>query len=690
MILALAALLAMATPEPAFPVPTWAKATPAEMGMDEALLKQARDFALKGDGSGLITRHGRLVLQWGDPRQRYDLKSSTKSFGATALALALADGKIASIEDKAARYHPTFGAAKDGTARRDWLNAITVFHLATQTAGFAKPGGTGKLLFAPGTKWAYSDSGPNWLAECITLAYRRDLRDLMFDRVFTPLGIKPSDLTWRRNAYRPRSIDGIPRRELGSGISANVDAMARLGYLYLRRGRWAKRQIIPEWFIDAARTTPRPVDGLPVLDPKTYGKASSHYGLLWWNNADGTLKDVPRDAYWSWGLYDSLIVVIPSLDIVVARAGKSFKGDWGAHYDKLVPFLGPIATSVAPKSGAAPSGAPYPPSPVVAGITWDFGHLVRLAPGSDLWPVTWADDGHLYTSWGDGGGFSGTNSRGRVSLGFARIEGSPPNFRAINVWGGHEGLHKPTFKGKTAGIVCVGGVLYAWINTQNGNPPDHRLAWSADHGATWQLSKWAFPKSGRFFPATFLNCGRDNADARDDFVYSYGAQWLYAHGAENHLYLARVHKDKMRDRGSYQFFAGLDANASPTWTLDVQHRKPVFTDRNGVGNAGLAHVVYNPGLKRTLLTVGHRPKGEALRAGVGQLGLFDAPEPWGPWTTVAYYEKWGGFTKGETLGYDIPAKWISPDGTTLWMVFSSQGLLDSFNLVKATLTLCRR
>jgi len=80
--------------------------------------------------------------------------------------------------------------------------------------------------------------------------------------------------------------------------------------------------------------------------PETYGNAAPHYGLLWWNNADKTLQDVPTDAYWSWGLYDSLIVVIPSLDIVVARAGKSWKRDDGAgHYAVLRPFLVPIVQS---------------------------------------------------------------------------------------------------------------------------------------------------------------------------------------------------------------------------------------------------------------------------------------------------------------------------------------------------------
>jgi hypothetical protein len=74
---------------------------------------------------------------------------------------------------------------------------------------------------------------------------------------------------------------------------------------------------------------------------------------------------------------------------------------------------------------------------------------------------------------------------------------------------------------------------------------------------------------------------------------------------------------------------------------------------------------------------------------VGQLALFDAPEPWGPWTTVAYYEDWGGLGATEALEYDLPTKWVSADGRTLWCVFSSTGVLDSFNMVKGTLRLKR-
>lgn len=327
----------------------WERATPEQVGMDAGALQKARDYALTGGGSGRVTRHGRLILEWGDQKQRYDLKSSTKAVGVTALGLAFKDRKIKSLDDPAAKYHPSFGVPPESNAATGWLGKITLFQLATQTAGFDKNGGYTELLFEPGTKWSYSDGGPNWLAECITLAYQQDLNTLMFERVFGPIGISPADLTWRANSYRPKEIDGIKRREFGSGISANVDAMARIGYLYLRGGRWRNEQIIPSSFVDAVRVVPHAIKGLSVVRSESYFNASDHYGLLWWNNADGTMARVPHDAYWSWGLYDSLTVVIPSLDIVAARAGKSLNKARDSAYTSIEPFIEPIVLSVTEK-----------------------------------------------------------------------------------------------------------------------------------------------------------------------------------------------------------------------------------------------------------------------------------------------------------------------------------------------------
>jgi CubicO group peptidase (beta-lactamase class C family) len=338
--------IARAADEPAvFPGESWADKQPADLGLDAEQLHKARDYALTGNGSGMIVKSGYVVLRWGDQARRYDLKSTTKSLGATLLGMAILDGKIR-LDDPAVKYHPGLAIPPDENKATGWINKITIRHLATQSAGFEKPGGYTKLRFEPGTQWLYSDGGPNWLAECVTLAYRRDCQELMFERVCTPLGISREDFVWRKNSYRPAEIDGIARREFGSGVNANVNALARIGLLYLRKGEWKGQRILPAEFVAEAGTLAENIKGLPVAAGETHPGASKHYGLLWWNNADGALAGVPRDAFWSWGLYDSFIVVIPSLDIVVSRAGQSWKrAEGGGHYDVLKPFLGPIAAA---------------------------------------------------------------------------------------------------------------------------------------------------------------------------------------------------------------------------------------------------------------------------------------------------------------------------------------------------------
>jgi len=677
--------------EPPWPMPDWPTAEPADVRMDARALAQARAYALTAGGSGMVTRYGRAVIRWGDRRRRYDLKSTTKSIGVMALGLALADGKVASLDDPARRYHPTFGRARDTTGREDWLQAITLFHLATQTAGFAKPGGTGRLLFAPGTKWAYSDSGPNWLAECLTLRYGRDLRDVLFERVFAPVGISPDDLTWRTNAYRPAKIDGITRREFGSGISANVDAMARIGYLYLRRGRWRDKRLLPEAFIDACRTVPDRVRGLPVVKPEDYGRASSHYGLLWWNNADGTLAGVPRDAYWSWGLHDSLIVVIPSLDVVAARAGKSWKRTKGAdHYAVLAPFLGRIAASVqadpVPRASCPPvrrahvesastataPQSPYPASPVIRRIRWaPASTIIRLAKGSDNWPLTWADDGALYTAYGDGWGFEPRVER-KLSLGLARILGSPPEVRGENL---RAPSAEQTGNGprgrKASGMLMVDGMLYMAVR----NAGSAQLARSRDLGRTWTWADWRFETG--FGCPTFVNFGRNYAGARDGYVYLASPDADSAYKPADRMVLARAPRGRLMDREAWTYFERQDAGGRPVWTPDVARRGAVFRHPGRCYRGG---VTYCAPLKR-YLWVQVLPGGDARFR--GGFGVYDAPEPWGPWTTAFFTEHWD-VGPGESASF--PAKWMSDDGRTMHLVFSGE---DAFSVRKATLEVKR-
>jgi len=668
-----------------WPLPKWQTAKPADVGMDEAQLVHARDYALTGGGSGYITRHGKLVMSWGDLRRRYDLKSTTKSIGITALGLAISDGKIG-LEDKVVKHHPTFAVPPDANKKTGWIGNITIQHLATQTAGFEKPGGYTKLIFEIGTKWAYSDGGPNWLAECVTLAYGRDVDELMFERVFTPLGIKRSDLAWRRNSYRDAKIDGVMRREFGSGISANVDAMARIGYLYLRGGKWKGKQIIPREFVGAASRTVEAVVGLPEVDQKRYGNASDHYGLLWWNNADGTLKEIPRDAFWSWGLYDSLIVVIPSLDIVVSRAGKSWQRNWDGHYDVLRPFLGPIVASVRKDRSrtdiesqeqpatffvsAIADGPPYPPSPVIKDIEWaPASTIVRKAKGGDNWPITWGDDDHLYTAYGDGRGFEPFVEQ-KLSMGLVKVTGGPDDFRGTN-------LRSPTAerKGggasgpKVSGMLIVDGVLYMLVR----NTGNSQLAWSGDHGRTWTWSPWKLETS--FGYPAFLNFGRNYDGARDEYVYIYSQDSDSAYKRADRMVLARVPAKQIKKRDAYEFFERLDIKGDPMWTRDVERRGAIFVHE---GQCYRSSVSYNAGLRRYLWCQTGAGNDTRFRGG---FAIYDAPEPWGPWRTVFYTDEWD-VGPGETSC--LPTKWMSDEGRTVHLVFSGD---DCFSVRKGTLRL---
>lgn len=328
-----------------WPSTAWTTATPSSMGLNETYLAQARDYALIGAGSGMITRSGRVVLSWGSTTQRYDVKSTTKSLGGTALGLALQDGMVA-LNDAGQLHLPSLGIPPSSNASTGWLDDITLSHLATHTAGFDKAGGYTALLFEPGTRWSYTDGGANWLADALTNLYSLDLNTLLFSRVFTPLGISTNELRWRSNAYREDTLNGIKRREFGAGISLSVNAMARVGYLYLRRGQWQGQRILPDTFIEQVQQPVAAVRGVPVQDPARFPQASNHYGLLWWTNADSTLPEVPRDAYWAWGLGDSLIVVIPSLDIVATRGGNAWRSGWSAEYEFVDDFITPIVRAV--------------------------------------------------------------------------------------------------------------------------------------------------------------------------------------------------------------------------------------------------------------------------------------------------------------------------------------------------------
>ncbi len=294
-----------------------------------------------------------------------------------------------------------------------------------------------------------------------------------------------------------------------------------------------------------------------------------------------------------------------------------------------------------------------------------FGKEIRReAIDSDNWPLTWGDDDAQYTSYGDGFGFE-PHVEKKLGMGFARITGGPADYRAANLRSDGERTGNGAQSPKASGILMVDGVLYLWVR----NASNAQLWWSTDRGKTWQSG---FRMEVDFGSPAFLNFGRNYAGARDGFVYTYSQAGPSAYESDNELVLARVAKTRIRERAAWEFFEGLDAAGRPVWTADIARRGAVFAYP---ANCQRVDVVYDPGIKRYLMALGYDHD--------GGWGLFDAPEPWGPWTTVLHRQ----WDVPATHGYRLPAKWISADGLTLTLVFSGVKPNDAF--CTRTLTLAK-
>ena len=271
----------------------------------------------------------------------------------------------------------------------------------------------------------------------------------------------------------------------------------------------------------------------------------------------------------------------------------------------------------------ASSAAPYPPSPIFESIEWDFSTHKRTASGSDLWATTWAADGNLYSTWGDGGGFGGDDSKGRVYLGVARIEGSGTSWAGYNVFGGYNGEVSADFIGKANSIISVDGSLYISV-TEEGKWQRSKIGRSDDNGKTWVFnngsfanSSWDFAETGGAFSGpSYIQFGKDNSGALDNYIYLYSRKTKTS--SETEMLLARVDKTKIQVRSAYEFYSGIDENGAPLWTSDLSLAKSVFTDsQNGVnwGHASFYHPIY----KRYILTM--RQNDSNGRNEAGQLPL---------------------------------------------------------------------
>ncbi len=682
----------------------WKSATPESQGIVTSRLDALREaLASRNTKAFLVLRNDQIVYEWyvagHEAGKRHYTASLAKAIvGGTSLLLALGDGRL-SLDDPATCYVP------------QWQNhprksRITIRHLATHCSGIedaelsaeqrrqasqtrsltdhhmSLPGWKGAfwrqepdpftvardqapVVFPPGSDYAYSNPGMAVLAYAVTASLRgapyTDIRTLLRERIALPLGLGQSE--WAVGYGKTFRADELPLVANWGGGDWTARAVARMGRLMLRKGDWEGRQLIERRWADAAV---KPA-GTPLPDRRIDPCAPAS-GLCWWTNADGAWPSVPRDAFAGAGAGHQLLLVVPSLNLIVVRNGGDLGSPfWAAAVEHLfTPLMAVFA-------------GPCPPSPVISGIEWDPPETIlrqcalRGRDGSDNWPVTWGRDNLLYTAYGDGWGFDEPPAPEKLSMGVAALEGAPPAHRGRNIPSNAEQKGMGRAGRKASSLLMVNGVLYMWVRNADEDGAHCQLAWSTDGARTWQWAGWEFEEFGY---CIFLNFGRDYEASRDGYVYVYSHDGPSAYEPADRMVLARVPKASIRERAAYEFLMQLETDGRPSWSYNVARRGAVFAHP---GRCLRSSVTYNAGLRRYLWWQQLPVEPYADTRFKGGFGVYDAPEPWGPWTTVFYVPSWD-VGPGETGCF--PAKWMSPDGRTVWLVFSGD---DRFSVRRGTL-----
>lgn len=307
------------TPDPAapyWPGEDWRTSTPEQQGMDSALLVQMLETIARDEmrlHSLIVLRHGTIVTEdyFSVFRQgvRHHLYSATKSFTSALVGIAIAEGAIAGVQERLVDLLPEVDTL---TSDPRW-EAVTLEDLLTMTSGIDWPESATSyrssrnilmqmitnrnwvefilrrpMVAEPGSRFNYSTADSHLLSAILDRATGTDARTFAGTHLLEPIGA--SGATWRAD---PQGITFG-----GGGIWLTPRDMARFGYLYLNRGRWGDRQIVPAEWVEASTTA-----------QTSACCVASYYGYQWWVLGNG--------GYAAVGYRGQRIFVYPRLDLVV-------------------------------------------------------------------------------------------------------------------------------------------------------------------------------------------------------------------------------------------------------------------------------------------------------------------------------------------------------------------------------------
>jgi CubicO group peptidase (beta-lactamase class C family) len=284
--------------------------------------------------SFMIVRHGRVIAEgWWQPEaadKPHVLWSLSKSFNSTAVGLAVAEGKL-SLDDPVLKFFPADAPANPS----DNLKAMKVRDLLTMSGGHdtepkfkIEDGPSVKEFLAhpvthqPGTWFRYNTPGSYMLSAIVMKATGQTSLDFLKPRLFEPLGIE--NPKWDASKEGP-SFGGY-------GLFLCTEDIAKFGQLYLQKGKWNGKQLLPEKWVEEATSKQVPNDQ----------EGHAGIGIDWKQGYGFQFWRCTHNAFRGDGRAGQLCVVIPEKDAVVAITAdaNAFQQEMNAIWDHLLPAFG--------------------------------------------------------------------------------------------------------------------------------------------------------------------------------------------------------------------------------------------------------------------------------------------------------------------------------------------------------------
>jgi CubicO group peptidase (beta-lactamase class C family) len=260
--------------DPAYPDDFWQPATFEESGMDatriDSLLRRIHMSSMEVH-SLLVAHRGRLVVErygWHSgsnpdhpaephqvlPDEPHFQASNTKSFLSALIGIALEDGVIPGIDQKAADWFPDYedlnpSPEKDEITLEDLLTMRSGLETSVGTAQAPDPARAMFSLPVVGTvgeTWNYDNGNSDILAAILREATGQTPLEYANERLFGPLGIPSPEWETAENGTQFG----------GFGLSLTSRQMARFGELYRNSGTFLGAEVVPAAWTDES-TAPR-------------------------------------------------------------------------------------------------------------------------------------------------------------------------------------------------------------------------------------------------------------------------------------------------------------------------------------------------------------------------------------------------------------------------------------------------